>query len=89
MLTLKFLLLYFFSFFSYEHPYLLADNRHYPFYVWKNVFRYHSAVKYLLVPVYSVTILLLLFTLCEWILIECYDCMCNYILGKLAARIFT
>lgn len=38
----------------YSHSYLLADNRHYPFYVWKNVFQRHFAVKYLLVPVYAV-----------------------------------
>jgi len=26
-------------YFSPEHPYLLADNRHYTFYIWKNIFR--------------------------------------------------
>ena len=26
-------------YFTYEHSYLLADNRHYPFYVWKNIFK--------------------------------------------------
>lgn len=35
-----------------EHPYLLADNRHYPFYLWRWVFKRHVAVKYLLVPLY-------------------------------------
>ena len=49
----------------YEHPYLLADNRHYPFYIWKNIFRYHHMVKYLLVPGYGVAILLMLYALCE------------------------
>ena len=29
-------------YFTFEHPYLLADNRHYPFYVWKNIFKYVS-----------------------------------------------
>ncbi|XP_062051045.1 putative Dol-P-Glc:Glc(2)Man(9)GlcNAc(2)-PP-Dol alpha-1,2-glucosyltransferase isoform X1 [Lepus europaeus] len=38
--------------FTYAHKYLLADNRHYTFYVWKRVFQRHAAVKYLLVPVY-------------------------------------
>lgn len=38
--------------FSYEHPYLLADNRHYTFYVWSRVFRRHAAIRYLLVPAY-------------------------------------
>ncbi|KAJ2597841.1 glucosyltransferase [Coemansia sp. RSA 1722] len=36
-----------------EHPFLLSDNRHYPFYVWKNVFRRHSLMRYLLLPLYG------------------------------------
>ncbi|XP_028305737.1 dol-P-Glc:Glc(2)Man(9)GlcNAc(2)-PP-Dol alpha-1,2-glucosyltransferase [Gouania willdenowi] len=39
--------------FTFVHKYLLADNRHYPFYVWKNVFQRHELVRYLLVPVYT------------------------------------
>ncbi|KAJ0979498.1 hypothetical protein J5N97_014972 [Dioscorea zingiberensis] len=39
-------------FFSIAHPYLLADNRHYPFYVWRKVIQAHWLSKYLLVPVY-------------------------------------
>ncbi|KAM0953540.1 putative dolichyl-P-Glc:Glc(2)Man(9)GlcNAc(2)-PP-dolichol alpha-1,2-glucosyltransferase [Dioscorea sansibarensis] len=39
-------------FFSIAHPYLLADNRHYPFYVWRKVIQAHWLMKYLLVPVY-------------------------------------
>ena len=31
-------------YFTFEHPYLLADNRHYPFYVWKNIFKYVCGV---------------------------------------------
>eukprot|EP00743_Colponemidia_sp_Colp-15_P007020 GILK01007576.1.p1 GENE.GILK01007576.1~~GILK01007576.1.p1 ORF type:complete len:476 (-),score=56.38 GILK01007576.1:150-1526(-) len=38
--------------FSYAHPFLLADNRHYPFYVWKNIMRRHPIVPYALAPVY-------------------------------------
>eukprot|EP00898_Chlorokybus_atmophyticus_P001065 jgi/Chlat1/195/Chrsp1S03262 len=37
---------------SLVHPYLLADNRHYTFYVWKDIFRKHWAVKYALIPAY-------------------------------------
>ncbi|KAJ7532012.1 hypothetical protein O6H91_14G068600 [Diphasiastrum complanatum] len=37
---------------SIAHPYLLADNRHYPFYLWKNVIRAHWSAKYLLIPFY-------------------------------------
>ncbi|KAG9447554.1 hypothetical protein H6P81_013682 [Aristolochia fimbriata] len=39
-------------FFSIEHPYLLADNRHYPFYIWRKVIKAHWLMKYLLVPFY-------------------------------------
>ncbi|KAM4748590.1 dol-P-Glc:Glc(2)Man(9)GlcNAc(2)-PP-Dol alpha-1,2-glucosyltransferase [Rhinophrynus dorsalis] len=38
--------------FTYVHKYLLADNRHYPFYIWKNIYQRHELVKYLLVPGY-------------------------------------
>ncbi|NWI98920.1 AG10A glucosyltransferase, partial [Crypturellus undulatus] len=38
--------------FTYVHKYLLADNRHYTFYVWRKVFQRHELVKYMLVPVY-------------------------------------
>lgn len=39
-------------FFTYEHPYLLADNRHYTFYLWQRVFQRDWRVKYLLTPIY-------------------------------------
>ncbi|KAF6730885.1 Dol-P-Glc:Glc(2)Man(9)GlcNAc(2)-PP-Dol alpha-1,2-glucosyltransferase [Oryzias melastigma] len=38
--------------FTYIHKYLLADNRHYPFYVWKNLFRRHEVIRFLLIPAY-------------------------------------
>jgi len=34
------------------HPYLLADNRHFTFYLWRRVYMRHWACKYLLVPLY-------------------------------------
>ncbi|KXJ14362.1 Dol-P-Glc:Glc(2)Man(9)GlcNAc(2)-PP-Dol alpha-1,2-glucosyltransferase [Exaiptasia diaphana] len=40
--------------FTYVHKYLLADNRHYPFYVWRKLFARHWSVRYLLVPCYLV-----------------------------------
>ncbi|KZV56334.1 Dol-P-Glc:Glc(2)Man(9)GlcNAc(2)-PP-Dol alpha-1,2-glucosyltransferase-like [Dorcoceras hygrometricum] len=40
------------KFFSIAHPYLLADNRHYPFYIWRKVINYHWSTKYLMVPLY-------------------------------------
>lgn len=42
--------------FTYEHPFLLSDNRHYAFYVWRRVFKFHKSVKYLLTPGYLVCI---------------------------------
>ncbi|CAH8269793.1 unnamed protein product [Arabidopsis lyrata] len=39
-------------FFSLAHPYLLADNRHYPFYLWRRIINAHWLMKYMLVPVY-------------------------------------
>ncbi|KAI9190576.1 alpha-2-glucosyltransferase Alg10 [Polychytrium aggregatum] len=38
--------------FTIEHPFLLADNRHLTFYVWKNIYRLHPQVRYLLIPAY-------------------------------------
>ncbi|KAA0032648.1 dol-P-Glc:Glc(2)Man(9)GlcNAc(2)-PP-Dol alpha-1,2-glucosyltransferase isoform X1 [Cucumis melo var. makuwa] len=37
---------------SIAHPYLLADNRHYPFYLWRKVINAHWSSKYLLIPAY-------------------------------------
>lgn len=38
--------------FSVEHPYLLADNRHYTFYLWRKVIKRNWLTKYLLIPLY-------------------------------------
>ncbi|KAG9335889.1 hypothetical protein JZ751_003546 [Albula glossodonta] len=38
--------------FTFVHKYLLADNRHYPFYVWRKVIQRHELVRFLLVPGY-------------------------------------
>jgi alpha-1,2-glucosyltransferase len=35
-----------------EHPFLLADNRHYPFYVWRKIYKRHWTIRYALTPVY-------------------------------------
>ncbi|MBA0615836.1 hypothetical protein Godav_015946 [Gossypium davidsonii] len=40
-------------FFSIAHPYLLADNRHYTFYLWRKIIIFHWSMKYLLVAKYS------------------------------------
>ncbi|XP_011304882.1 putative Dol-P-Glc:Glc(2)Man(9)GlcNAc(2)-PP-Dol alpha-1,2-glucosyltransferase [Fopius arisanus] len=38
------------------HPYLLADNRHYVFYVWNKIMGRYYLAKYLLVPFYGFSI---------------------------------
>lgn len=38
--------------FTFVHKYLLADNRHFPFYVWMRIYQRHELVRFLLVPVY-------------------------------------
>lgn len=43
-------------FFTYEHEFLLADNRHYTFYVWKYFFQSHKLAKYMWCPLYVVCI---------------------------------
>ncbi|KAF7845496.1 dol-P-Glc:Glc(2)Man(9)GlcNAc(2)-PP-Dol alpha-1,2-glucosyltransferase isoform X1 [Senna tora] len=50
-------------FFSVAHPYLLADNRHYPFYLWRKVIMAHWSIKYLLVPLYIWSWLSIIYTL--------------------------
>ncbi|KAI9572687.1 glycosyltransferase family 59 protein [Boletus coccyginus] len=39
--------------FTVHHPFLLADNRHYTFYVWRRVFLLHPIVPYLFIPGYQ------------------------------------
>ncbi|KAK0091929.1 hypothetical protein PV326_002500 [Microctonus aethiopoides] len=38
------------------HPYLLADNRHYVFYVWSKLMGRYYTAKYFLIPIYAFTI---------------------------------
>lgn len=35
-----------------HHPFLLSDNRHYTFYVWRRIYMVHPMMPYALVPVY-------------------------------------
>jgi len=39
-------------YFTSAHPFLLADNRHYTFYLWKNLYRRVAMARYLIAPVY-------------------------------------
>ncbi|KAG0450777.1 hypothetical protein HPP92_026578 [Vanilla planifolia] len=66
-------------FFSIVHPYLLADNRHYTFYIWRKVIQAHWLVKYLLVPVYIYSWLSIISALGRsrrkvWVLLFCLAC---------------
>jgi len=46
-------IIYLISFDRYAHPYLLADNRHITFYIWRRVLdRHNSYVPYMLTPLY-------------------------------------
>lgn len=38
--------------FRIHHPFLLADNRHYTFYIWRRVFMFHPIAPFLLIPGY-------------------------------------
>lgn len=38
--------------FTIHHPFLLSDNRHYTFYIWRRVFLLHPVVPYLFIPGY-------------------------------------
>jgi alpha-1,2-glucosyltransferase len=40
--------------FSFEHPFLLADNRHYTFYIWSKFIRKYEFARYLLTPMYVI-----------------------------------
>lgn len=50
------LILYLISFKRYAHPYLLADNRHITFYIWRRILdRHNSYVPYMLTPLYLIS----------------------------------
>lgn len=40
------------------HPYLLADNRHYTFYIWNRFYGRYSWFRYAMCPIYLVSLLL-------------------------------
>jgi len=49
--------------FTYVHRYVLADNRHYTFYVWSWLFARHPLLRYVFAPVYLLAGYLVLHTL--------------------------
>ncbi|CAO3693578.1 unnamed protein product [Rhizopus stolonifer] len=54
-LVFVFIALFFVYRYTYEHPFLLADNRHYSFYVWRKIYKRHWIIRYLLVPFYIIS----------------------------------
>uniref|UniRef100_A0A7M5XGN3 Dol-P-Glc:Glc(2)Man(9)GlcNAc(2)-PP-Dol alpha-1,2-glucosyltransferase n=2 Tax=Clytia hemisphaerica TaxID=252671 RepID=A0A7M5XGN3_9CNID len=46
--------------YTYQHLYLISDNRHFTFYIWKKIFGYHHDVKYYLIPIYAVSTLVMI-----------------------------
>lgn len=43
-------------FFTLQHPYLLADNRHFTFYIWKRWFLRHAYCKYITIIFYIISL---------------------------------
>ncbi|RIB21128.1 Glycosyltransferase Family 59 protein [Gigaspora rosea] len=54
LLPLMILMAFLIHNYTHEHPFLLSDNRHYTFYIWKNIYRRHYTIKYILIPCYIV-----------------------------------
>ncbi len=57
----------------FEHPFLLADNRHLTFYIWRHVFRRWAWARFALIPVYILCAVFLNHTLRTSIPAKC-DC---------------
>ncbi|VDN27582.1 unnamed protein product [Gongylonema pulchrum] len=60
------LLIFCVFFFTMQHPYLLADNRHFTFYIWRRWFLRHPLCRYLTVPLYIVSLQLFRYTVSHW-----------------------
>lgn len=74
--------------FTYVHKYLLSDNRHYTFYVWRKLFNRHWTARYLLIPVYGFSWMIILMELnvkCSrlWVLIFIGCCCASLVPQKL------
>ncbi|CAF0756252.1 unnamed protein product [Adineta steineri] len=49
------------KYYTYEHLFLISDNRHYTFYIWSRLFKRYSQFRYLISPIYGICIILLYF----------------------------
>ncbi|KAG8376893.1 hypothetical protein BUALT_Bualt09G0111400 [Buddleja alternifolia] len=72
------------QFFSIAHPYLLADNRHYPFYLWRKIINYYWSSKYLMVPLYVYSWFSILSNLAKnqkkfWVVIYFFACAASLV----------
>ncbi|CDR39164.1 CYFA0S03e00364g1_1 [Cyberlindnera fabianii] len=59
------IVIFFIRFFTVVHPFLLADNRHYTFYIWRKIIGLTWYTKYLMAPVYHFSIFTILSMLNE------------------------
>lgn len=58
---------------SIVHPFLLADNRHYPFYVWRRIINFNHYSRYALAPGYLAAAVALKTVIGTW----CLENLCN------------
>lgn len=49
------------KYYTYEHLFLISDNRHYTFYIWSKLFKRFPLFRYLMTPIYSIALILLYF----------------------------
>jgi alpha-1,2-glucosyltransferase len=49
------------KYYTYEHLFLISDNRHYTFYIWSRLFKRYTLFRYLLTPIYCTCLILLYF----------------------------
>ena len=74
------------------HPFTLADNRHYMFYVFRYTIRRSSRIRYALVMVYTVSRWMIWGTLCgcsQWFFMETSKaCSMNHSHGRLGSNTF-
>lgn len=53
------------KYFTYEHLFLISDNRHYTFYIWSRLFKRYPLFRYVMTPVYTICIVLLYFQISD------------------------
>jgi alpha-1,2-glucosyltransferase len=54
------------KYFTFAHPFILSDNRHYIFYVWKRLFQKNELCKYYLCVPYSIAFLVINEIICKF-----------------------